>query len=81
MSDVTRAEFLELKEKVDSACSQIKEVKQNTGDIVDAFQAVQGGFKVLQAIGKLARPLGYIAAACAAFLSLYAAMKGFFGGR
>lgn len=38
--------------------------------LLDAFQALQGAWKVLEFIGKLAKPLAIIGAGCAA-VSLY----------
>ncbi len=55
----------------------IEQIRQNTQDIVDTFAALAGGFKVLQGLGKLARPIGYIATAIAATLAAVAAVKGF----
>lgn len=53
-----------------------RRVDANTREIVEAFGAMQGAFKVLGWIGKAARPLGWIAAAIAAVVSLWAALKG-----
>jgi hypothetical protein len=38
-----------------------KEVKENTSAIVDFFQDAKGFFALLARIGKLSRPIGYIA--------------------
>jgi hypothetical protein len=54
----------------------IETIRQNTQDIVDTFAALAGGFKVLQGLGRLARPIGYIATAIAATLAAVAAVKG-----
>ena len=52
-----------------------KRVEQNTRDLVDAFQNAQSAFKVLTFIGKLAKPIWYIAAAAGALFGLFAAIK------
>jgi hypothetical protein len=52
-----------------------KRIEANTSDLVEAFANLKGAFKVLNWIGKFARPLGYIAGAVAAVVSLYTAFK------
>lgn len=54
----------------------IDRVEKNTRDIVDTFQALAGGFKVLQGLGKLAKPLAAIAGFVAATIAAYTAWKG-----
>jgi len=53
-----------------------EQVRANTADLVEVFRAAQGAFRVLHWIGKAAKPLGYIASACAACLGFWAALKG-----
>ena len=53
-----------------------EQVRANTADLVEVFRAAQGAFRVLNWIGKAAKPLGYIASACAACLGFWAALKG-----
>lgn len=52
-----------------------RRVETNTSDLVEAFDSLKGAFKVFNWIGKAAKPIGYIAAACAACLSLWTAFK------
>lgn len=52
-----------------------KRIESNTADLVEAFANLKGAFRVLNWIGKFARPLGYIAGAIAAVVSLYTAFK------
>lgn len=52
-----------------------KRIESNTAELVEAFSNLKGAFKVLNWIGKFARPLGYIAGAIAAVVSLYTAFK------
>lgn len=52
-----------------------KRIETNTSELVEAFANLKGAFKVLNWIGKFARPLGYIAGAVAAVVSLYTAYK------
>ncbi|CAB3843525.1 hypothetical protein LN047_17260 [Achromobacter sp. JD417] len=44
--------------------SSIETIRQNTQDIVDTFQALSGGFKVLQGLGKVAKPLSIVKLLC-----------------
>ncbi|WP_063584235.1 hypothetical protein [Achromobacter ruhlandii] len=54
----------------------IETIRQNTQDIVDTFQALAGGFKVLQGLGRLARPLAYIVGLVTAVITAYSAWRG-----
>ena len=49
---------------------------ENTRDLVEFFTAFKGAFRVLEYIGKLAKPLGYIAAVGTAVTGLWATFKG-----
>lgn len=55
--------------------SATREVVDNTRDLLDAFDALQGAFKVLGWIGRAARPFGWIAAAVAACAGAWAALR------
>jgi hypothetical protein len=48
-------------------------VEKNTGDLVEAFNSLKGGFKVLQILGKVAAPVGAI---IGAGVAAWAAFKG-----
>lgn len=83
MSEVSREEFMELVKRQDAAeqrdreMSQgIKQIRCDTAEVVEMFKALSGGFKVLQAIGRLAKPVGYIAAACTAVAVAWSKFKG-----
>lgn len=76
MSEVSREEFLDLKKRLDEVCTDVCQIKQDTGEVVETFRALSGGFKVLQGLGKLARPIGYIAAAVAAVMGAWATIRG-----
>ncbi|WP_020722921.1 hypothetical protein [Variovorax atrisoli] len=52
-----------------------KRIEGNTAELIEAFANVKGAFKVLNWIGKFARPLGYIAGLLAAVASLWTAYK------
>lgn len=72
-SGVTHKEIfdrlLDLETKVDT-------IAANTTGVVEAFQAAQGAFKVLEFLAKIAKPLVFIAAFATALL---AAIKGWKG--
>jgi hypothetical protein len=55
-----------------------KRVDMNTAAIVDAFQTLQGAFKVLELLGKLARPLAWIGALGVTLYSFWSQVKSFF---
>ena len=47
--------------------AQSQRIESNTKELLDTFNALKGAWAVLNAIGKLAKPLGVIGAFCAAF--------------
>ncbi len=54
----------------------IEQIRQNTQDIIETFQALSGGFKVLQGLGHLAKPLAYIVGCVTAIITAYSAWRG-----
>lgn len=79
MTDVSKAEFDALKSRLDSACDDVSQIKKDTADIIDTFKALAGGFKVLQALGKMARVVTFIAASVAAVVAAWQALTGGIG--
>jgi hypothetical protein len=55
-----------------------KRVESNTREVIDLFGLAAGGFKALEGLGKIAKPVGAIVGLGAALLSLWAAFKGVF---
>lgn len=53
-----------------------QQIHTSTADLVEAFRALKGGLKVLETIGRLARPVSYIAAAVAAGIGLWQTIRG-----
>lgn len=51
-------------------------VAANTGELVEMFQAMKGALKVLNWIGSLVKPMGYIVAFGTALLGAWTAIKG-----
>jgi hypothetical protein len=50
-------------------------VEANTKELVEFFNSVQGAFRVLEALGKLAKPLAYITMLAGACTGLWLALK------
>jgi hypothetical protein len=57
-----------------------KKIQSDTSELVELLKSFKGAFAVLEKLGKLARPLGYIAMAASAFVGFWAALKGGAGG-
>lgn len=51
-------------------------IRVSTAELVEVFRAMQGALKVLNWLGRLARPMSYIVALAAAGLGLWSAIKG-----
>ncbi len=75
VSDV-RVDLAAVRENLAANTTATQELSKNTAEIVEFFQAMQGLFKVLNWLGAVAKPIGYIVALCTATLALYAAFKG-----
>lgn len=52
-----------------------KRIESNTSEIIDLFDSFKGAMKVLEGIGKLAKPMSYIAAFAASVAAVWAAIK------
>ncbi len=52
-----------------------KRIESNTSEIIDLFDSFKGAMKVLEGIGKLAKPMSYIAALAASVAAVWAAIK------
>lgn len=50
-------------------------VEANTSEMLEVFQSWKGAMRALEMIGKLAKPLGYIASLCAGVVGIWAAIK------
>ena len=53
----------------------IKEVKTDTADMLEVFESWKGAMRVVEIIGKLAKPFGYIVGLGASIAAFWAAMK------
>ena len=53
----------------------IQEIKTDTAEMLAVFKSWQGAMKVMEMIGKLAKPLGYIVGLGASIAAFWTAMK------
>ena len=60
---------------LDANTTATAEIKTDTGELVDLLHSVKGAFRVLDMLARLARPLGFLAAAFASFYALVTAFK------
>lgn len=60
-----------LKENTDATNS----IKADTAELVEAFHSFKSAMKVLEWIGKAAKPLGYIVGVCASVTAFWTALK------
>ena len=60
-----------LKENTDATNS----IKADTAELVEAIHSFKGAMKVLEWIGKAAKPVGYIVGVCASITAFWTAMK------
>lgn len=67
-----QAEFRHLlKENTDDT----KAIKADTAELLEAFRSFKGAMKVLEWIGKAAKPIGYIAGFCASMYAFWTSVK------
>lgn len=56
--------FQTLEGNVDTHTTQLNSILSNTSELIDTFKAVQGAWKVLDWIGKAAKPIGWTILTC-----------------
>ncbi len=66
----------ELRKDIAANTKVTESVQNDTSELVALLQSFKGAFKVLEALGRLAKPLGYIVALIAGVLGIVAAVKG-----
>ena len=64
-----------LEAEIKANCALTKQACEDTAEILEFFRAMKGAFKVLNWIGKLAKPLAAIVALGAALIGLWTAAK------
>ena len=53
----------------------IKEIKTDTAEMLEVFESWKGAMRVMEMLGKLAKPLGYIVGFGASVAALWGAIK------
>lgn len=76
MCEVTRAELDEMNARLDRIDARLGAIDAGTAEMILMFTTLQGGFRVLQMIGRLAKPFGYIAGACTAVAVAWSKLRG-----
>lgn len=73
--DVGDARMGRIEEDLAANTAATQQTAANTAELVDLFNSFKGAIRVFEYIGRLAKPLGYIAGAAASFAALWAAWK------
>lgn len=73
--DAGDARFDRVEKDLAANTAATREVATNTAELVDIFKAFKGAMKVLEYVGKLAKPLGYILKAGLAVAAVWVAVK------
>lgn len=68
-------DFGDLKTNLLDNTETTKRVEANTKGVVEAFEAAAGAFKVLETIGKLAKPLAWIGSIAIAITTFWNSWK------
>lgn len=55
-----------------------RRVENNTAELVDMFNSFKGAFKVLEMLGKAAKPMAAIASFCIAIGAMWGSFRGWF---
>ena len=65
-----------VRDRLESNARLMEQMVSSTTEIVDFFDSIRGAMRVLNWIGKLARPIGAIIGLCAALVALWTAIRG-----
>lgn len=71
-----RADLAAVRKDLEANTKATQELSKSTSDLVEFIQAMRGLFKVLDWVGRLAKPIASILALGSAALALWAAFKG-----
>lgn len=64
-----------LRTAIDENTALTQKVHESTAGLVEILEALRGGMRVIEFLGRVARPVGYIVAAGTAILSAYKATR------
>jgi len=76
--DAGDARMARIEKSLAANTAATRRVETNTSDLVDLFESFKGAFKVLEGLGKIAKPVAAVVGLGAALLSLWAGFKGIF---
>lgn len=65
-----------MRTKLESNAESMQKVLDSTTEIVSFFDSMRGAMRVLDWIGKLARPVAGVVGLCAALVALWSAVRG-----
>lgn len=65
-----------LRKDIAANTAMTKGIQEDTSELVELLKSFKGAFKVLEALGHLAKPLGYIVALVGGVMGLVAFLKG-----
>lgn len=72
MSNVPDVTHKEIYDRLIAVETKVDTIQTDTKDVVAAFVSARGAFVVLEMIGKIAKPILWVAGLCSAFAILYA---------
>lgn len=61
---------------VEKLAERVDALEKTTAPVVETYNDMEGTLRVLRTLGRIARPVGYIAAAITSLLGLWMAIKG-----
>lgn len=70
-----KGEVTEIRAELNRNTTATEAVKTNTAEVVELLASFRGAFKVLEGLGKVARPLAYISTVVGAVLAAWGAWK------
>ena len=65
-----------VRNRLERNAQMMQKMLDSTAEIVEFFESMRGAMRVLNWIGKLARPIGAIIGLCAALVALWTAIRG-----
>lgn len=72
---VVKLEQSEFRRELQENTDATKRVEANTSEMLEVFQSFKAAFKVLEWIGKAAKPLGYVVGLGASIAAFWTAVK------
>lgn len=66
----------QLRADLDANTATTQQIKADTSEVIELLHSVKGAFRVLDMLARLARPLGYLAAAGSSLYAMFSVIKG-----